>query len=127
MSDAGDGLGGAIRRAAQESKRYVSTGLPLSPNMVALLKRLPRLQDLLRIWGSLPPAEQREALTHAVNILLHADFRLESAYRCVAEFAEVAAVNARHEREWSDATAQDAAKRRRQIHVVKPTREDADV
>jgi len=107
-----------IRRAAQESSRYVSTGLPLSPNMVALLKRFPRLQDLLRIWGSLPPTEQREALIHAVDILLHADYALDMAYWCVAEFARVATMNARHEREMSDAATRQAAERRRQMRLV---------
>ena len=116
MSD--EALDALIHRAAEEGKRYVSSGLPLSPNMVALLKRFPRLQDLLRVWGTLPADEQRESLTVAVGILLHADFSLENAYRCVAEFAQVAGLNARGEREQADTVAREAAERRRQIHVA---------
>ena len=112
------GLEQAIRRAAEESKRYVSSGLPLSPNLVGLLKRFPKLQTLLRVWGTLAPAEQQAELLGAVDIFLRAGFALDRAYRYVAEFASVADLNARGEREQDDASARAAAERRRAFRVI---------
>lgn len=118
MSDSGDGLGEAIRRAAEDSQRYVSTGIPLSPNLVAVLKRFPRLRDMLRVWGSLTTGQQEEALALAVNIHLRACIPLETTYRNVAEFAAVAMVNARGEEYQDDEAARNAAERRRQMHLA---------
>lgn len=118
MSDTGDGLAEAIRRAAQESKRYVSTGIPLSPNMVTVLKRFPRLRDMLRVWGSLTDGQRKEALALAVNIHLRACIPLEITYRNVAEFAAVAVVNAKGEEYRDDEAAREAAERRRQMHLA---------
>jgi hypothetical protein len=107
-----------LTRAAEEWSRYVSSGLPLSPNMVAVLKRFPRLRDMLRVWGSLTTGDQEKALALAVDIHLRACIPLETTYRNVAEFAAVAATNAKGEEYQDDEAARDAAERRRQMHLA---------
>jgi hypothetical protein len=86
--------------------------------MVSLLNRFPCLQPLLRVWGSLPADEQRESLTVAIQFLLRSGETHSSAYRYVAEFASIADLNARGEREQADAASREAAERRRQIRIV---------